>query len=390
MLKILAAALLLAFPAFSPSVQAQENSPVEPFSPDQLDNLLAYIALYPDPLLAQILPAATFPDQVDEAARFCRADANPDDIDIQPWDVSIKAIAHYPSVLNMMADNLDWTTAVGQAYVNQSEDVMASIQRLRQEARNAGNLVTTPQEEVDADDGNIEIWPAQPDECYVPVYDPGLVFFGSGGLYGGTVISFGGPVPIGVWLNRGIDWRHRRIYYHGWAEGRGWVARARPYVHVNNPVYVNKNLKNTTVNRDVTARAVNYGSLARYSSVHRSAGFTGAKRRDEPEGTAGDGSTNENKIIERNGVKSNALLNLFRGRSEAPRQAEPADNSAFGVSRGSFGTKASSERGQASRASRPAPAPAPRSSGGGGGGGSHGGGGGGGGSHGGGGGGGKH
>jgi hypothetical protein len=115
---------------------AQDDSSVQPFSPDQLDNLLAPIALYPDPLLAQILPAATFPDQIDEAARLCRAGANPDDIDMQPWDVSVKAVAHYPTVLYMMADSLDWTTAVGQAYVNQNDDVMASMQRLRQEARN--------------------------------------------------------------------------------------------------------------------------------------------------------------------------------------------------------------------------------------------------------------
>ena len=115
----------------SATAQAQEYSPAEPFSPEQLDNLLAPIALYPDPLLAQVLLAATFVDQVDEAARWMRAYNNTNAIDDQPWDVSVKAVAHYPSVLYMMSDQIDWTASVGQAYVYQSTDVMTSIQRLR-------------------------------------------------------------------------------------------------------------------------------------------------------------------------------------------------------------------------------------------------------------------
>src|SRR5580700_509379 len=182
MSKALTVSLLLSLLGGAVLLQAQDDAAYQPFSPEQLDNLLAPIALYPDPLLAQILLAATFPDQVDEAARFCRADANPDDLDTQPWDVSIKAVAHYSTVLFMMADGLDWTTALGQAYVNQTDDVMASVQRLRQEARSVGNLVTTPQQDVEVDDGNIEIWPAQPQFCYLPIYDPSLAFFGSGGV----------------------------------------------------------------------------------------------------------------------------------------------------------------------------------------------------------------
>src|ERR1700691_1015945 len=177
MSKGLGVSLVLLLLACALVLRAQDDSSFQSFSPDQLDDLLAPIALYPDPLLAQILLAATFPDQVDEAARFCRGGANPDDIDTQPWDVSVKAVAHYPTVLYMMADGLDWTTALGQAYVNQAADVMASVQRLRQEARNAGNLVTTPQQDVEMDDGDIEIWPAEAQDLYLPVYDPGLVFF---------------------------------------------------------------------------------------------------------------------------------------------------------------------------------------------------------------------
>lgn len=385
MLKLLGVSLVVSLLACSPLLRAQDDSSVQPFSPEELDNLVASIALYPDPLLAQILPAASFPDQVDEAARFCRGGANPDDIDTQPWDVSVKAVAHYPTVLYMMADNLDWTTALGQAYVNQSEDVMASIQRLRQEAKNAGNLESTPQQDVEVEDGDVEIWPAQGQDFYVPVYDPGLVYFGSGGVFGGPVITFGGGFPIGVWLNYDFDWKHHRIYYHTWNSGRGWVARSRPYIHLNK-IYVNDNLKDVRVNRSVLTRRVNYDNLTRYNSVHRDVSYGKTP-------VSGSNSVN-NKIIQRNQDVNDTRLDAFRGRSgeepaagrEEPNRAAapPAERSvspAFGGNRGSFDAKASSQRGQTSRASRPAPAPSRSSGGGGGGGGSHAGGGGGGGSH---------
>src|SRR5208282_2100546 len=89
------------------------NTSYEPYSPEQLDNLLSPIALYPDPLLAQVMVAATFPDQIEEAARWVRANGQ-NGIDDQNWDVSVKSVAHYPSVVEMMADKLDWTTAIGQ------------------------------------------------------------------------------------------------------------------------------------------------------------------------------------------------------------------------------------------------------------------------------------
>lgn len=404
MSKALVVSLALSALACAPLLIAQDESSYQPFSPDQLDNLLAPIALYPDPLLAQVLPAATFPDQIDEAARLCRAGTTPDDIDMQPWDVSVKAVAHYPTVLYSMADSLDWTTAVGQAYVNQNDDVMASIQRLRQEARAAGNLVTTPQEDVEADDGYIEIWPGDPQFCYLPVYDPGLVFFGSGGVFGGPVITFGTGYPIGVWLSKDFDWRNHRIYYHGWSGQKGWISRSRPYIHIN-PMYVNYNLKNVAVNRGVTARQVNYANLTRYDSVHQNVAY-GKVPVNARAGNTGPASSVNNKIIQRNGNVNDSRIDQYRGRdtaqpttarsepnraapsppaaeppraAEAPRAPERTENPAFGGDRGNIGARASSERGQSSRASRPAPAP--RSSGGGGGGGSHGGGGGGGGSH---------
>lgn len=372
MRKLLTVSLVLIALSPAPLLLSQDPPPFEPFPPDQLDNLLAPVALYPDPLLAQVLPAATFPDQIDEAARFARAGANPDAIDVQPWDVSVKAVAHYPSVLYMMADRLDWTTALGQAYVNQPDDVMAAVQRLRQEAQSAGNLVTTPQEDVADDDGYVEITPADPQYIYVPVYDPALVFFGSGGRFGGPVISFGPSYPIGVWLNRNWDWPHHRIYYHGWAAGRGgWIDRSRPYIHVNS-VYVSDGLRNVTVNRSVLNRPVNYGNLSRYNSVHQN--VANGPRGESP------GMNVENKVIQRNMNVGDARIQMYRGQgaqvsepgrpaqNERPsvgapsRQAEAQGSYAFGGNRSSFTPREQSQRGQTSRAEPVHPAPAPRAS----------------------------
>src|ERR1019366_1290319 len=245
--KNLAVSLALSLMVLAPPLLAQDDEGYEPFSPDQLDNLLAPIALYPDPLLAQVLVAATFPDQVDQAARFVRDDANADDVDGQPWDVSVKAVAHYSEVLEMMADKLDWTTALGQAYVNQSTDLMTSVQRLRAQARAAGNLTTTPEMEVVDSGGEIELWPAQPQYIFVPEYDPAVVFFGRAPL------SFHTRFPIGAWLIYDCDWRGHRVFDHGWERGRGWVERSRPYVHVNN-VYGNDGRRNAIINPSVSQR----------------------------------------------------------------------------------------------------------------------------------------
>jgi len=98
-----------------PEAPHYDSQYYEPYAPEQLDNLLAPIALYPDPLLAQVLLASTFPDQIQDAARWARVES-PNSIDYRPWDVSVKAVAHYPTVLAMLNDRLDWTTALGQAY----------------------------------------------------------------------------------------------------------------------------------------------------------------------------------------------------------------------------------------------------------------------------------
>lgn len=224
----------------------------EYFTIEELEDLVAPIALYPDPLIAQILPAATFIDQIDEAARFIKLFGKSARIDRQPWDVSVKAVAHYPDVLFMMDQKQDWTVSLGQAFVNQPEDVMYAIQRMRSHALAAGNLVSNRQQQVVLDGDYISIYPAEPQVIYVPVYDPQVVYF-ERPAPGYGLITFGVGFTIGAWLNRDFNWNAHRVYYHGW-QGRGWIERARPHVQVRNTVYVNNRYSVVKTNRTVVRR----------------------------------------------------------------------------------------------------------------------------------------
>src|SRR3977135_2240891 len=158
----------LAYQSDQPSAQVPVQVPVQVAkqSPAQLQQLVAPIALYPDALVAQILAGATYPDQVVEADRWIQQ--NPDlkgeqlgqEVDKQPWDPSIKALAEFPSVLANMDKNLSWTSSLGDAYVNQEPDVMNAVQLMRDRAEKAGNLKSTSQETVTQQGQTIAIEPA--------------------------------------------------------------------------------------------------------------------------------------------------------------------------------------------------------------------------------------
>lgn len=335
-----------------PPPQSQDQVPpqdqgaaYENFSPEQLDNLLSPIALYPDPLLAQVFVAATFPDQVEEAARYVRANGQ-NGVDDQDWDVSVKAVAHYPTVVGMMADKIDWTTSLGQAYVNQSTDVASSVQRLRHLARNAGNLNSTPQQEVLEQDNYIAIDPYQPQYIYVPVYDPAIIYYRR--PYYGPAITFGVAYPIGAWLNLGFRWGYGGgwggVYYTGWRRGGwgpgcwncGWINRSVVHVNVVNNVYINNRYTNITVNRTVVNRTVNVNNINHYNYVHKNVNYNnvqvnntrirnngqpGGNNRQGYNGRPGNvppGDNNRsgvnNKIIDRNIDTKNPQIDQYRGR----------------------------------------------------------------------------
>lgn len=180
-----------------------------------LDQMLGPIALYPDPLLAQILPAATLPSEIVLADRYINSGGDPNQVAQQGWAPSVQALAEYPALLKWLDDNLAWTTALGQAFLYQQQDVMDSIQRLRAQAQALGNLQSTSQETVVNDEGDIEILPANPEVIYVPVYQPQVVYY-QAPTFGAPYISFGVGLTVGAWLNHDFDWHaHQLIVWRG-------------------------------------------------------------------------------------------------------------------------------------------------------------------------------
>jgi hypothetical protein len=206
-------------------------------SPEELQQLVAPVALYPDSLVGQILTASTFPEQVVEADRWLQGNPGLKDAALaqaaneQPWDASVKALTAFPDVLGNMDKNLSWTSSLGDAYYNQSQDVMAAIQVMRQRAAAAGNLKSTPQQVVTNQDSDIGIAPANPDVVYVPAYNPWVVYGAPvlawpgwypypGIWYGGPYLSFGVGLGIGFlggfgwgWNHWGFDWHRHAVLY---------------------------------------------------------------------------------------------------------------------------------------------------------------------------------
>ena len=348
-------------------------------SAEQMDNLLAPIALYPDPLLAQMFPASTFVDQVEQAARWLRGNnGKTAGVDNQPWDVSVKSIAHYPQAVYMMGDKLDWTTALGQAYVNQSGDVLKSVQRLRALAKKAGFLATTPQQTVIVEQEVIKIVPANPQLIYVPNYNPQVVYVqpqssgpSTGAVVATAAISFGVGLAIGAWLNNDCNWHTHTVYYHGW-HGSGWIHASYGHIHVNS-VYVNRSYSTIHVNRNVAHHNVNYNNINHYNNVHRNVNYNNVNVNNVNRNNVNVNNVNRNNVntnnintnnVNRNSVSSkninanDARVNSMRGHTNTA-QAGTANrtamaqqrSSAFGGYGSSAQTRAASQRGQASRAS---------------------------------------
>jgi uncharacterized membrane protein YgcG len=201
-------------------------------TPEQLQQLVAPIALYPDALTAQILAASTYPTQIVVADRWMqdhsslKGDSLAQEVNKQSWDPSIKALTQFPTVLAYLDKNLTWTSALGDAYVNQQQDVMDAIQVMRQKAIKAGNLKTTQQETVTNQGQTIVIQSASPDVVYVPVYDPWLVYGDPLVVYPGWIpypglfiagpgISFGIGFGTGFFAGFGWGWSHWGADWHG-------------------------------------------------------------------------------------------------------------------------------------------------------------------------------
>jgi hypothetical protein len=237
-------------PPAGPEAQAPQPGPPPPsFSPQQLDDLVGRIALDPDPLLAQILTASTYSDVIPEAADWAnrhsnlRGDALANAIreDNLPWDPSILALLPFPSVLNMMAQDPNWTRQLGDAVLADRGAVMDAVQRMRRQSYQYGYLRPNPYDDVADEDGYIQIIPRNPAYVYVPTYDPYVVYGPPRpGFFVGGALRFGPAVVIGPaffsfgWSHPYFGWRQHEIFFDATPWRRGWVNRGyyvHPYAH---------------------------------------------------------------------------------------------------------------------------------------------------------------
>ena len=232
---------------------AVEGEAVLQQSPEQLQQLVAPIALYPDALVAQVLAASTYPTEIVEADRWMRQHSDlkgeplAQAVDQMSWDPSVKALTQFPSVLASMDKNLSWASALGDAYVNQQQAVLDAVQTMRKRAQQAGNLKTTPQETVATQGQTVVIQPANPQVVYVPTYDPWSVYGPPLAVYPGWVafpglyavgpgISFGAGFGVGFfagfgwgWHHWDADWRGRTIIYNH----NTYISHSRTFIDRN-------------------------------------------------------------------------------------------------------------------------------------------------------------
>jgi len=314
---LLLCCLLVRFTAqaesFSPTGQSNEQSQNPPAkqSAQQLQQLVAPIALYPDALVAQVLAASTYPDEIVEADRWMQSHPNLKDkdlakeVDKQHWDPSVKALTQFPSVLENMDKNLSWTSSLGDAYANQEQDVTDAVQTLRQQARKAGRLNSTEQEKVSTQGNTVIIEPANPEVVYVPAYDPWSVYGEPivaypgwypvpGIFWGGVGLSFGIGFGIGFfggfgwgWGRWGCDWGgHRVMFNHN-----TYVSHSRTIINRNNSNRRSSNSARSFHGNGSRGRSSGFhgGSTTRAHSGTRSSAFSGFGHGGEARGFSSRG-----------------------------------------------------------------------------------------------------
>jgi uncharacterized membrane protein YgcG len=298
----------------SNAVLAQETAtPTQaaPMSQSELKALVAPIALYPDNLVALVLAAATFPDQVAIASYWLQqhkdlsGQALTQAVDGQSWDASVKGLTQFPTVLNNMAKSLSWASQLGEAYHMQKSEVMAAIQTLRAQAKAAGNLKSTPQMTVvQQSPQTIVIQPANPEVVYVPQYNPAVIYgypyvtpgYTAGDVALASALSFGAGVAVGAFADAGWGWPawgcnwaggavlyNHNAFYGNTAWHGGYVGGYHPYGYdggyhpYGNDGNFNRNNFNSgnfnrtasgNFNRNISGNTVNVNRNSAFSNNH--------------------------------------------------------------------------------------------------------------------------
>lgn len=293
-----------------PCVFAKTDDGKKSFKQEELDQLLAPIALYPDSLLAQIFMASTYPLEIVEAGRWSKAntkltgDELSKALEKQGWDPSVKSLVNFPQVLDMMSEKLDWTQKMGDAFLAQQEEVMATVQILRGKAQEAGNLKSSDEQKVIVEKETIIIESASPQVVYVPTYNPTVVYghwwypsyppyyyYPPGYVAGAALFSFGVGVAVGV----------------AWGYAWGGCNWRRGNVNID----INRNInRNRHINRKKYRNKAGAGKGGRGDWKHNPQHRKGVSYRDK----------NTARQYDRGAAKNAQARENFRGRAEKGRQ----------------------------------------------------------------------
>jgi hypothetical protein len=302
-------------------------------SADQLDSLVAPIALYPDPLLAQSLAAATYPLEIVQAQRWMKENSKLTGEKLttaaakQPWDASVQAMVAFPQALKLLDDNIQWTTDLGNAFLDQQSDVMDAIQRMRKKAKDGGKLQTTKEQKVEVQTVEqktvIVIQPADPQVIYVPSYQPTVVY-GAAPVYAyppvvypsAGYVAATAAVSFGVGVMMGAMWSGCCHGGYGW--GASWGGG-------NNNITINNNFNNR------------YG-------YNNSTNINGGNRTNVGSGNRGGNSWQHNPT-HRGAVP-------YNNRATANQYGGTARDSAGGTQRGDRGGQGAGDRGSNNRGSQ--------------------------------------
>src|ERR1051325_5783451 len=269
-----------------PDLAAQQGSAPEEQAPkipnDQLGSLVAPIALYPDPLLAQVLAASTYPLEIVQAARWLKKNSKLTGEALtkaaakEPWDASVQALVGFPEALKLLDENIQWTTDLGNAFLDQQGEVMDAVQRMRKKAKDGGKLQTTKEQKIEVKTVEqktiIEIQPSDPQVIYVPSYQPTVVY-GAAPVYAYPPVVYPPPpagyvaataaVSFGVGVMMGAMWSGCCHGGYGW--GASWGG--------NNNVVINNNFNTrygyNNVNNIQGGNRANVGNGNRRSEERR-------------------------------------------------------------------------------------------------------------------------
>lgn len=364
--------LLAVLMAAPPSLLAQQPAAAPTFKQEELDQLLAPIALYPDSLISQILMASTYPLEVVDASRFAqqnknlKGDALTKALEAKSWDPSVKSLVNFPQVLSMMDSKLDWTQKLGDVFLAQQKAVMDTIQSLRAKAQAAGNLKTTTEQRIIVEEKIIKIEPVSPTVVYVPVYNPTIVYgpwwypayppyyYYPPGYVASSMFWFGAGVAYGAaW---GYAWGG--CDYHG---GSIKIDNSQN-ININNNI--NRNVSNLPANgkgnwqhnaehrkgvgyRDQTT-AERFGKGTANNAAKSREAYRGKAEQGRQnlarENQAGAGGGNRVNVSDRSGDRG--------GAGQLSNGGNQRGGGAFdGIDRGGNSAKTASQRGNASRSS---------------------------------------